>query len=352
MKTILIPLLAFALLSTGRAEFSADIRQALRDAVGSVEISLREAGVPPGEPISVMPISGDQGRFVEGLLKNAVTGAGLTYVEGREDPVWDEILVQVEWDERKDDMLDPTTLDTFGKLKSTRLLLYGNVREASENSRQVYVELELHLTSIETKQHLWGDLVAARFYLPEAVSGIIDLDPELRKLLRDAIAAKATSIKANPNVPSGGTIAIGPIAGDIDGYIRSLAENLVSSTQSTAARLDASTPAEIQRILRDAPQAADAFLTGAVRDLSREIKSELPLKTIYEINAEVQLRIEDATTGAILWSDTIAATAYEERSITWWEALLQYKLYVAIAIGAILVLIFLVMFLGAMRRSR
>lgn len=338
--------------TTARAEYSTDVRQAIQQAVDKARESLMKAGLPSTETISVLPIRGDEDRYVEGLLKNAVTSAGLTYVEGKSDPFWDELLIEIEWDERKEDILDPATLDKFGKLKSTQHLLYGTVREASASNRRIYVELELHLSSISTKQHLWGDLIAQRFYLPGDVTGLVELNREIRRLLETAIQAKAESIQKSPKLKEGLKVAMAPLAGDIDGYVGTLVENMLSSTPVTPSRVDAVTVGEIRQILRDAPDVVDAVLVGAVRDLSRELELKEPLRDLYELNAEVQVRIESAKDGSVLWSETISATGQEEEVRTPLSVATANWKWVLIAAAVVLGIIVLFFMMASMRRSR
>lgn len=334
------------------AQFDQNVRQALQAAVEDVQASLATAGIPAERTISVLPIDSDNGRYVEGLLKTAVTNANLSYVEGREDPFFDEVLKEVEWDERKEDMLDASTLDTFGRLKSTQLLLYGVVREADATAREAYVELELHLSSIETKEHLWGGIFAKRFYLAENVRGLLNLDPGIREMLKAAIDAETSGLADSPKLTGVERVALAPIAGDIDGYVTSLAENMLSDTRLIPVRTQAATLAEVRQILRDTPGMADAVLFGAVRDLSREVVSIEPLKTISEVTAEVQLRIESATDGGVLWSESVIAstTIVDKESVLGWAT----ANWVIVAIGAIAIVVgvFFLIFLKSMRRSR
>lgn len=334
------------------AGFSIDVRQALQSAVDDAAGSLSQSIVDRDRTISVLPIAGDENRYIEGLLKNAVTRSGLTYVEGREDPIWEEVMAEVEWDERKEDMLDPSTLDKFGKLKSTQWLLYGTVREARDSGRMVYVELELHLSSIETKQHMWGDLVAYRFYRDEGVTGIINLDTELRNTLRNMLVEGVDSIKSNAKLAGVENVAIAPISGDIDGYVRSLSEDVLAQTNLMPVRLSAGTIGEARQSLRDNPNQADAILTGAVRDLSRTLDSTQLLKAVYEINAEVQLRIESVKDGSVLWSQTFAVTNTEVEEETEWDFIKRNKLNLALVGGAAVLFILFLFFLNATRRSR
>lgn len=339
-----------------RAAYSESVRQALQKAVSEAGQSLADASLPEGQTVSVLSVRGDQEGYVEGLLKNAVTSADIPYVEGGQDPVWDAILREVEWDERKEDMLDPATLSKFGKLKSTQLLLYGTVREVTETPQRVYVELELHLSSIETKQHVWGGIFAHRFYLPDTVQGLMELDEAVRETLKEAVADAGATVTASPKLGDVSTVAVVPFAGDIDGYVEQLAVDMLSNTELTPRELDFSTLAEARQAMRDTPDRADAILVGAVRDLSRELVEELPQKTTYEVRAEVQLSIQNAANGDVLWSQTVSAKTedVEETSIeeTAWSLLKDNPMWTVYALGGLVALIIIVAFLRSTRRVR
>ena len=163
--------------STALAGFPEEVRQTLRLCTADIQSALARSGLPKDATIALLPIKRDSEDYALGVLKNAATGAGFTCVEGKEDPFVQEVFKEIEWDERKDDILDPATLAKFGKLKAAKLLMYGVVREATGGNGRGYVEIEAHISSIETKQHLWGQVFARRFYTAPEVTGLVDLDP-------------------------------------------------------------------------------------------------------------------------------------------------------------------------------
>jgi hypothetical protein len=143
-----------------------------------------------------------------------------------------------------------------------------------------------------------------------------------------------------------------PIAGDIDGYIGGLVENFLSQTTLFPTRLDANTLGEVRQILRDRPQTADAVMTGAVRDLSRTLRRQEPGRSIYETIIELQLRIESASDGSVLWSQTVSAIGEDIDEESWWSLILKNRTAL-VAAGVILVGLFVfILLLRAMTRSR
>lgn len=138
--------------------FSSRDRNVLRAAVRDVASALKDAGLPSALPISVLHVAGDRQDYVTGLIKNAVTQAGLNYVEGRSDPMWGSIVDEIGWDEIiTSQWLDDETIARFGKLQATRLLLYGQLILETTVDGRPRAELTLHVSNIETKQHIWGD---------------------------------------------------------------------------------------------------------------------------------------------------------------------------------------------------
>lgn len=329
--------------------FSDTERQALRALMDDVQASLAEAGLPPEANISVLPLGGDQSAYVEGLLKSTVTRTGLTYVEGGQSPFWSALLEEMEWNERKADLLDPETLTAFGRLQATQYLLYGLVREVSSSGAGTFAELELHLASIETKKHLWGDIFAERLYQGDATRGIIRLNPEVRKVMRFAFDNTALT---SSGVPAETTVAMTTLAGDLDGYATSLTEEMLTGAGLRPVRLPGRTPAETMAAVRGSPQTAKAVLIGAVRDLSRTLEETNLLSEVFEINTEIQLRIQDATTGAVLWSKSLSATGTETESISAFEAIQRYKLPLGIGLAVLIGLLILGKLFGAMTRPR
>ena len=138
--------------------FTYEERAVLQRLAADVKVAMAKVGLPVTLPVSTLRISGDRERYLEGLLKNSVTGAGLNYVEGRNDPMWNEIVAEIKWDDLKDDLLDEATLTKFGRLQAARLLLYGRLIVDADKKGRPRAELVLHASSTETKQHLWGDI--------------------------------------------------------------------------------------------------------------------------------------------------------------------------------------------------
>lgn len=339
--------------------FPEEVRQALRLCTADIQAALAQSGIPRDATIAILPIKRDVEDYTIGILKIAATGAGLQAVEGKEDPFVQEVFKEIEWDERKEDILDAATLAKFGSLKAPKLLMYGVVREATGGNGRGYAEIEVHVSAIETKQHLWGQVFARRFYNAPDLVGLVEMDPDVRKLIRDSFERGATALKGASKLKDIRTIAIVPLAGDMDRFVTGLAESMISKTQFTPRQLDTGTLGEARTLLGDDPQAADAILYGAVRDLSRKLLNRYPDRVEYETTSAVQLTIQEVKTGNVLWSDLIEARGTDVKKLSWWEMTQRYgpfvlarKWYILLPVLAFLGLLVLLVFFRMMRRAR
>lgn len=326
MKKLLAVILSLALIPLfAQGLGDDDVREAVSEALVQAQNALKTA--PFGsKTVAILPFSGDTSGYFTGKLKNQLTSLGFTCIEGKEDPMWDEIIKEIAWDERKDDILDPDTLVKFGKLKAAQILLYGKVVTINKSTERIYVEIELHATDLTTKQHIWGGTFAARIYKDNNIQGIISLDNNLRILLKKSFEEAKNSLvspeyagKLN-NVKS---VAVLPLAGDIDEYLTGLAVEMLTATRHLPKRPQIPSLSQIKTDAKSDQTIGDAVFYGAVRDLHRtmpEVKVA-DRKTMHEIStvhADIQLFLEDLKTGNILWSKTItlAETITEDRPMT------------------------------------
>ena len=367
MKKVFASILAVIAAGTLRAGIDASelVSLALKDAVADAQSSIAAApGIPSGKAIAILPLSGDGSGPVEGLLKTALTNAGKTCVEGKEDPMWGEILMEIEWDERKEDILDPATLDKLGKLKSAQYLLYGSVRRLAASERYVLIELELHVSCIATKQHVWGGSFVRRHYAPGAdPRGALDIPVDVRAALIDGIRAKMSeSLAKSSRLDAVKRVVILPLAGDNDQYTKGLFRDVLSTSSVKPVELDVTTRAEARFALREGPGKADAIAYGALRDLSVKVVETKPTgEKTCAATMELQLWIENGLTREIVWSDTVQLVKeFEAGTRGWWDKLCHLfpllkdhpSAIVWLPLAVILGLIVLFKLFGAMTRVR
>lgn len=319
MKKVWTILLLFFLICTASANFKAaddDSRQALYNAIDQASEAIKKA--PFGKKtVAILPVRGVSANFSSMLvhrLKNVVTASGFVCVEGKEDPMWDEIIKEFAWDERKDDILDPATVARFGKLKAARILLQCRIITIDKNQDRIYAEIELHATDIVTKQHIWGGNFACRFYVNKKLEGIVNLTNDQRMLLKKNFEVAHVSITSpafTEKLKNVKSVTVVPLAGDVHQYITGLAFETITRTKMTPKNPLIPTLSLVRSTIRDKKLDSDAILYGSVRQLSRSLKDSYYTRDNlfrvdnYKVEADVQLFLEDAGTGSVLWSKTI-----------------------------------------------
>ena len=351
-----------------RPEFTEDCRQALRECAKDIQAALARSSLPKNQPLAILPVTRDNNYYIIGLLKNSATGAGLTCVEGKEDPMIVELFRELGEDIRKSDVQDPKStvgifnpekLDQFGHLLGAQMLMYAYLRDLSGGDGRGYAELEVHVTSIPTKKHLWGQTFARRFYSSPKVVGHIDIGPEVRAMLKASFDDVPAKLRASQKLKGVRNVAFIPLAGDQDGYITGLAQQALSESQLYPKDINLSTRSEAQAMLRDNQQVADALLFGAVRDFHMRKRNNYPDREVFDLISSIQLTLQSGKSGEVLWSDTIEGRGEYVKGKSWWEMLLQYgpvalfhKWYILIPLLVLLGLVVLAMFFRTMRRAR
>ena len=365
MKKILIGcvIAALALQATSQSlAYDESYRQAVQGAIDEAEAALASSPIQAKSAIAILPIAGDPDGWLAGQLKIALTKAGKTCVEGKEDPMWDEIIKEIKWDERKDDILDKATLDKFGKLKSAQTLLYAFVRSCELTNRYAFFEIELHATDISTTQHVWGGVFAKRYYKPgfEDVGRIDDVPTELREAMQTKMRdAFAKSINESEKIGDGMKFAFLPLVADVKDYALSIVRDALAKSKITPLNLDLKTLAEARMQVRDKPGQADGVMYGALRDFSVRLVDKTPWSRTYEFSVEVQLCVESAAR-AQLWSDTVLEQDRFVKKIGIWPMLCEWFpslesrpwLLVVIPLAVLVGLFLLASLLRAMTRVR
>lgn len=306
-----LPLQAQQAAPAAEAGFDNASRQALRDLAAQVRESLKaDPRIPRQATVCLMPLANDRQGYLGDLLKTAVTDAGLTYVEARNDPFWPALLKEMEMNQRQNDIFDPATLSSFGKLKAAQLLLYGDIRGIQSAGSQASAEATLHLSSVETKQHLWGDSFTGMYPLPDLAGGLVWGEHELK--LIDACQAELA--KAWGQLPELRGLKVGyfTLSGDRD---RTVTQKIAETLQKAGAvpvQIEATSQAEARRLLAAKPGTCDAILSGAFRGPDKEMVKEGVSDKEWQMRAILQLRLEKP--GAVqLWSQSFL------QSVTWME---------------------------------
>lgn len=302
------------------------LRQTVQETVDAFGASLRASDVPADVTLTLVPVVGDRGGYVESLMKSAVTAAGRKFVVAETDPAWPAIVSQVEWTERKGDILDKETLLRFGALQAARILLVSEIRVAQISDRGVLVEIDAHAVDARTARHLWGGVFSRRRYVGAEPPKPDDIPAEARKLIRETLKSKTVaSLKACGALAGTSKIAVLPLFADVEGYATAVMKEAVSAAGFTVVNLDASSESEARSILRDKPsEIADAFLCGIVRRLpeTNAVETATGIRTDWSV--EWSASIERAADRTQPWTSTIEATGSTTETFGWWDVVCHH----------------------------
>ena len=131
----------------------------------------------------------------------------------RDDNEWNILLSEIEFGERKKDIMDPATIQKFGnKIKGVDAYLYGKILEAAvkENGDAIF-RVSLTLSKVETGQQLWSANIIGTFR--KAVAAI-EVSPELTKAAMKAGTMLAEQFLKQVASLSPGKIFVLPLVGN------------------------------------------------------------------------------------------------------------------------------------------
>ena len=287
-----------------------DYRQAVYGALAKAEEPLKTAGFGK-QPIAIVPLRRGH-DLLAGRLKNMLNKAGFICVEGKEDPMWNKILAEIEWSDKKSDMLESSTIVKFGNLKSVRILFECDIRLVDKNEDRVYAEIELRGTEVSTRKVLWGDTFTHTHYIGKDIQGIIKIDRQLNAVLKKNFADAQKSLTSpmhSEKMRHVKTITVIPLIGDINAYMTNMAIAMISQTKYIPKNPHIPSLRVVRSSARDGSLGCDAVFYGYVRSfhMTNPVESQegKQIKTSYNAVVNIQFFVEDAKNGNILWSATV-----------------------------------------------
>lgn len=132
--------------------------KAAQEAITKAMDSLSAQEFPEVVRIAVVPLRNDPDKAITDILKIAVTKTKYDIIL-RDDEEWAELLKNIEWETRREDIMNPDTVKELGGILGVDALLYGTVKEIDEAFIRTKVRLNLNLANVQTGQLLWGEMV-------------------------------------------------------------------------------------------------------------------------------------------------------------------------------------------------
>jgi hypothetical protein len=194
---------------TNAAERAVDY--AAEDAAVEALKTMRRAGVSEGR-IAVLPLTDDQKNVTPVFKAELGRYPGLFEIYVRDDSEWNKLLSEIEFSDRRSDVMDPATLQKFGAIKGVDALLYGSVREASvDYAGNGTVRLALTLSEVETGRRLWSGNVTGQYVLRQAPTG-----PRLKAAVDAARKAAALLAEQSASLGRADVYALPVFSGSVD----------------------------------------------------------------------------------------------------------------------------------------
>lgn len=177
-----------------------EIDYAVEDAAVKTIQELTERNIDVSN-IAFVGLAGDKGDlgtiFRSGLLR--VPGSYNFFT--RDDSEFNVLLSEIEFGDRRGDVMDQSTIKSFGKIKGVDALLYGKLLEATVEGDEGIVRVTLTLADVETGQLLWSGNITGKYTKPTPRDNIdrkiIEATIDAGKLIAAKISNKKNQVKTD-----------------------------------------------------------------------------------------------------------------------------------------------------------
>lgn len=155
---VLVACVAFLPAAEASAGGDETVQRAADEAIAQLAEQLNAAELSDIRNVAVLPLAGDGDGYITTGLRSAVTGTDLKLIT-RESETWEMLLDEFEqWSARRQDVMDPETVQEFGKIQGVDAILYGRVWDNDVNMWSIrgHVKVTAHLADVETGQVAWS----------------------------------------------------------------------------------------------------------------------------------------------------------------------------------------------------
>lgn len=144
--------------NTAWADEKSDVDAAVDKAAEMVAEDLKATSFEGIKSIAVLPLWGEDGDgYVLDTLKSYLSGSSYALMV-RSTPEWEKLLGEIKWNTLREDIMNPQTVQSFGKIEGCDAIVYGTVRERKVDAGRfkAVVRMTLHLANVETGEILWS----------------------------------------------------------------------------------------------------------------------------------------------------------------------------------------------------
>ena len=216
MKGLFLILLC-GLIQMGSYSYAGDREvDAATEAAAKKTITSMKKGSFSNKRIAFLGIAGAQKKLMHVFRAALVENKGEFDFFVRDSKEWDVIMSEVEFADRKSDLMDPASVAKFGDLQQCNALLYGRILETSTEGKTAVVRLSMTLTSLKGR-FLWSKNVTAKYpdeaTLRQGASMSVSYSQEVDNAIESA-AFKAIRELNRRQFPSGRIAFLGFIGGN------------------------------------------------------------------------------------------------------------------------------------------
>ena len=135
---------------------------AVEDAAYETIKQLTKADLPV-RSIAFLGLFGERHDLAEAFRAGLIQVPGVYEFYTRNEAEWNKLVSEIEFGVRKEDIMDPTTIQSFGDVKGVEALLYGSIMEAGVEGSNAIVRLAMTLARVTTGQLLWSANIEGRY---------------------------------------------------------------------------------------------------------------------------------------------------------------------------------------------
>jgi hypothetical protein len=162
LKLKIMILLSFAAMLLPAVNAMADVKRAVDKAIDQacqeVAKQLKDTDIKDITTVAVLPFWGeDNDGYVLDTVKSYLSSSHYK-IMARSTEEWDKLLGEIKWNTLREDIMNPQTVQGFGKIEGCDAIVYGTVRQREINpwTFQAIARMTLHMADVETGQIVWS----------------------------------------------------------------------------------------------------------------------------------------------------------------------------------------------------
>ena len=152
-----IALLALWPVSPLRGDENETLQRATDTALSKLAQELGRNPSDEVKNVAVIPLRGDVDGYITERVRDAVTHTAYSLFTPHSDENWEKLLAEIKWGVLREDIMNPETVQKFGRIEGVDAIMYGIVWDRAINlwSVRAHVKTSLILAEVETGREIW-----------------------------------------------------------------------------------------------------------------------------------------------------------------------------------------------------